>query len=98
MEFNEKQKLRRFIKEYFKKSFISEDRENFSKSICSRLINQSFYRNADTVMCYYPLNDEVDTTYICNDVIESGKKLLLPKCETEKKIISPCLINNLTTD
>ena len=49
-------------------------------------------------MCYYPLNDEVDISMIMNDVLQSGKKLFLPKCDTEKKNISICKINNLTTD
>jgi len=61
-------------------------------------MRQKFYRNAKTVMCYYPLNDEVDTSLVMNEIMESGKELLLPKCDNEKKNISPCKINNLTTD
>ena len=98
MEFNEKQKLRHCIKEHFKNSFTSEDKIIFSKAVCLLLMKQNFYKNAKTVMGYYPLNDEVDTKIILNDILQSGKKLLLPKCDTEKRNISSCIINNLTTD
>lgn len=56
-------------------------RNDYSKIICNKLINDEWYRNANNILCYSSYNSEVDTSVIINDIIKSNKNLYLPRCK-----------------
>ena len=58
--------------------FPQHDAVASSELICKRLGIFLHYRNAKTVMCYIPTNNEVDTIPIIDMCVEDGKRVLLP--------------------
>ncbi len=66
----------------------------YSDTICLKIMNMDEYARANTVMAYCPINNEVDTSLLLEDCIES-KKLALPKTDAVNKTIMPCLVKSL---
>jgi len=53
--------------------------ESYSKKIFNTLINSSIYKDAKVIMSYMNFGGEIDTDFINNHILKSGKTLVLPK-------------------
>ena len=70
--------LRKKIKQ--KRSHMSQE-EVTTKSdiICGRILKSAVYKNSNCIYCYYPVQNEVDVTFVITSAIEAGKIVALPK-------------------
>lgn len=68
-----KTELRRLIRA--ERSVINHD------EICKRILEHPWYQRAKTVMAYAALPSEADLSLVIEDVLASGKTLILPRCE-----------------
>jgi 5-formyltetrahydrofolate cyclo-ligase len=73
-----KVKLRKEIKE-IREKLNEEERKELSRKVAENLKKLKEFQRAKTVMLYYPIKGEVDLTPLFEEIIKSGKKLLLPK-------------------
>ena len=71
-----KKELRQHIRE-IKRQFSQQQLEELSLPIIARL--KSRLTNAQTIMAYYSLPDEVNTHGLIDDLVAEGKTVLLPK-------------------
>ncbi len=76
-EMKSKSELRRLIRQ--RKSQCScEELDDFSQKICQQVIHHDLWLHAHTVLLYNSLPDEVDTRWLIEDALKSGKTVLLP--------------------
>lgn len=54
-----------------------------SAEICRRIFEHPWYKAADVIMAFVPKYPEPDITPVLEDVLRSGKTLLLPRCDTK---------------
>ena len=73
-----KAQLRKQIKA--RRNALSEtDRTSYSAQICNRLMEQSWYANAHTLLVYSAIQSEVDLSLFCAQAQRDGKVLYFPK-------------------
>lgn len=73
-----KAQLRKQIKA--RRNALSEtDRTSYSAQICNRLMEQSWYANAHTILVYSAIQSEVDLSLFCAQAQRDGKVLYFPK-------------------
>jgi len=65
-----------------------------SDTICLKLMNLDLYEKASFIMAYCPINNEVDTSLLLDECLET-KKLALPRTDIIKKTITPCEVHSL---
>ncbi len=58
-----------------------ENRSELNHTIFQKVIELQEYKQADLILAYVSLNDEVDTTAIIRHSFKMGKKVAVPKCE-----------------
>lgn len=95
--FDQKKELRKIIKSRFSR-YSKEELDFRSKSLTKNLKLLDEYNNANTVLLFYSLPDEVCTKDLLRHSIICGKKLVLPRCIPEKRTLCLKEINNLDTD
>ena len=71
-----------------------DERKELSRKVIENLKKLKEFKKAKTIMLYYPIKGEVDLTPLFTDILESGKKLLLPKVVGEN--IYPIEVNDLS--
>ena len=74
----DKKELRRYIREQ-KRHFTSQQLGEMSLSIMSSVLTHPRIQEADTILMYHSLPDEVDTHSALDQLLAMGKKVLLPK-------------------
>jgi len=74
---SDKKALRKHIRG-LKETFSSSKLKNFSQSVTDRIQREPFWQNAQTVLLYSPLKDELDITPLIKDATLNGKTVLLP--------------------
>lgn len=62
-----------------------------SAQICKKIIKCSYYKNAKSVMMYFPIKGEVLTDKIIKNALENDKILLAPKVMGDKMV--PVIFN-----
>jgi len=62
------------------------DKPQKAAQICSTLCNQPVFQNAETVLSYYGVGDEVATTAILKAALEAGKRVGVPRCYEESRM------------
>lgn len=67
------------------------------QTICSRLMALTCYRFAPTVLLYSPIKSEVDIRPLIAHALRHGKKVALPRCESEPGVMTFRIIENLLT-
>lgn len=72
-----KQSLRRELK--ISRRNIADKKEADAK-ICKNLMNTDFYKNAETVLFYAALDDEINIDECIKSALSQGKKTALPVC------------------
>ena len=78
-----KPQLRKRIKDT--RNALSEtERTSYSAQICKRLVEQSWYVNAHTILVYSAIQSEVDLSLFCAQARKDGKILYFPKVFGEK--------------
>lgn len=71
-----------------------EDKTLKDERICINFLNSKLYQNAEVVLCYYPLSNEISTIKIIKTCFKDNKKIALPVCLENNKI-GFYYINNL---
>lgn len=72
--------------------------ENWSSTICKKIINSSKYKNADTIFAYMALPDEVNLQELIDDAKLKNKSVYIPKViPNTQNMIFYKLTDNLTT-
>ena len=69
------------------------DRAMASRQACDLLEKQSLWQNAQTILFYAPLPEELDIWPLAQDALAKGKTVLLPRFEPEQGHYVACLIN-----
>lgn len=88
-----KDELRRLYKEKRKQIPDKKLKDNL---ICERFLSSDLYKNADLILCYASLDDEVSTDKIIVSALRDGKKLALPLCTDRQGNMAFYLINSLS--
>lgn len=78
-----KQEQRQFIRAQ-KKQYTAAQLTAMSIGICSKVLASAWWREAGTLLLYYPLADEVDVRPLIKEAFESGRQVLLPVCVGEE--------------
>ncbi len=65
------------------------------EKITAKLLNSVSYRHANTVLCYYSTDNEVDTHRIIEAALKDGKKVALPRCIPENSTMNFHYINRI---
>ena len=74
----DKKELRQFIRNE-KRQYSSSQLEELSRSVLSRINGNEHLQRAETILMYYSLPDEVNTHVYIDQLLEQGKKILLPE-------------------
>ena len=72
-----KNELRKLYREK-RKNLIDKDLKD--RQICECFINSKLYKNAQTILCYATLKDEINTYRIIERALKDGKRVALPRC------------------
>ena len=70
-----------------------EDRKQKSAAISRKLFRLREFKRAKTVMFYIAFRGEVDTTEMIKVAIKLGKKVTVPVCDTNNRLMGPCLLH-----
>ena len=73
----DKKELRKIIKDRMRQ-YSSRQLEELSLSVLSRLDSNPHLQNAQTILMYYSLPDEVDTHHYIDQLVSRGKRVILP--------------------
>ena len=75
-----------FGKDYIKKA---------SQLVCEKLSSTTEFQNADVILMYYPIKNELSPLSLFKLAKEMGKTLAFPLCNTENNTLSFKTISNL---
>ena len=89
----QKKELRTKVKEKISKLSRRETEES-DKKILHQIKSLAEYKNADTIFCYVSTEKEINTIPLLQEILDSGKRLGVPKC-TGKGIMDAYEIQNL---
>lgn len=64
-----------------RKALTAEEVQTKSRQIAKHVLEMKEYVQADLVMAYLPIMNEVDTTPIIADALERGKTVVIPKVD-----------------
>ena len=81
----DKKELRRYIREQ-KRHFTSQQLGEMSLCIMSSVLTHPRVQEADTILMYHSLPDEVDTHSALDQLLAMGKKVLLPKVVSDTEM------------
>lgn len=87
-----KSQLRKEIKQARKNV---ENKAIADKTIAKNLFNTEHYKNAQTILAYVSLPDEIETDGIINQALLDGKKVAVPYCVDDMGHMDFYLINSL---
>ncbi len=68
---------------------------SYDKKICNKLLNLWAVRETDTFLCYVSTAIEVDTKEFIRVLLDSGKKVAVPRCEGGPSEMNFYYINSL---
>ena len=81
----DKKELRRYIREQ-KRHFTPQQLGEMSLCIMSSVLTHPRIQEADTILMYHSLPDEVDTHSALDQLLAMGKKVLLPKVVSDTEM------------
>lgn len=64
-----------------RKNLTETERQEKSSQIMNHLINAEFYQFAESVLIYVDIGSEVATRKIMNEMLRSGKRVVVPYCK-----------------
>jgi len=75
-----------------------EERVRLSEIIQNSVLNLEEYREAEIIICYMPIKNEVDTLQIIKTALEEKKRIALPRVNRKTGSIEIYEIENLDED
>ena len=87
-----KSELRKHFRELRKTISDKQDKDFL---ICKNVIQSNLFKNANQILCYYPLKDEINTLLIIETALKCGKKTALPYCIDDNGNMDFYYINSL---
>ena len=77
-----------------RRALTPEIKSDADRIMTERLLSLSEFADAETVFCYVSMYDEPSTSELINEILRSGKTLLVPRCMAEGhmdavRILSP---------
>ncbi|MCF7862326.1 5-formyltetrahydrofolate cyclo-ligase [Candidatus Woesearchaeota archaeon] len=88
-----KDELRLFIKQRLVESNRSSSFRDNSKLIITELVKLPEFKSARRVFCYVSIKHEVDTIYLIEQMLASGKEVYVPVCQNKDMVM--CGIKSL---
>ena len=82
----QKKELRKGIRRR-KRAFSAEALREMSLFVCERLLSEDRLKDANTIMMYYPLGDEVDISPLIEKMANEGKRVLLPQVTGDTSMV-----------
>lgn len=74
-----------------------EERALKSRKIFYNIVNLPEFQQATTILSFLNFRDEVDTTALAQQILDSQKNLILPRC-APRGVLIPAKISNLAHD
>ncbi len=81
-----KKELRKYVRQ-MKKSFPKETLTLMSEQISLALLHDDAVRNAEVILAYFPLPDEVSIIPVIDSLVSQGKIVLLPHVVSDTEMI-----------
>ena len=88
---NELRQKYRALRDSFGEEFI----KNSSKSACELFIKSECFQNADVLLLYYPIKNEISPLPLIEAAQKMGKKIAFPICNTESNTLTFRIINSI---
>lgn len=60
--------------------------EKESQRICNFFINSTVYKDAEAIFAFLHLSSEINVDYVIEKAFQDGKKVCIPKCNTENNM------------
>ena len=89
-----KNNLRSFYRQK-RQAITGEERKNMDENILNRVTRLNQYKNAKLVLTYVSVRDEVDTKNLINRALQDGKKVAVPRCIPDTRLMEFYYINSL---
>lgn len=86
--------LRSFYRQK-RQAITGKERENMDSNILNRVTRLNQYKNAKLVLAYVSVRDEVDTRNLINRALQDGKKVAVPRCVPDTRLMEFYYINSL---
>ncbi len=91
----EKNALRKLYAER-RASIDVEKKKKLDKKIVDRFMTLATYRYAHTLLLYYPVKSEIDIRPLIENALSAGKRVALPRCESNTSVMHFHYINSLS--
>lgn len=72
-----------------------EKKKKIDEKIINKFMSLATYRYAHTLLLYYPVKGEINIVPLIKKALEDGKRVALPRCETNGAIMYFHYINSL---
>ncbi len=92
---NPKEKSRADAKE-LRNAMPQPMREQFSAEICKRITNMASFGLCDTILCYSPIQSEVDVLPIARAALARGKTVAFPASDCENGVMEFYRVDDLS--
>lgn len=87
-----KNELRRFYK-ILRQKISPDDKKTWDQIIAKKVIESSYYKDANSIFTYFSKNEEIDTKAIIKKALDDKKKVYIPKVLDDKTMV-PVLLNS----
>jgi 5-formyltetrahydrofolate cyclo-ligase len=77
-------------------SLSTEEADSRSMLIMHRLIELEEYKNASVILTYVSFRNEVDTKKLIQRAQAEGKRIAVPVCIPDERVLLPCEIQSLS--
>lgn len=75
-------------------NMTAEQKAKLDQALTDNFISNSEYKSADTLFAFVSKDIEVETKYIINHALFQGKKVAVPKCKTDDRLMDFYYINS----
>ena len=69
-----------------RKSIEKQHKEELDRKICDAIISSVSFHYADTVLLFYPLENEINLLPVFDEALKQGKKVAFPKCMPDRRM------------
>lgn len=75
-------------------NLTAEHKAKLDEALTNNFISNTEYKSADTLFAFISKDIEVETKHIINHAFSQGKKVAVPKCRTEERLMDFYYINS----
>ncbi len=79
-----------------RRKLLKEEINEKSLKASKIFLDSDIYKNAKTIMLYYPLGNEMDTSHIFNCALADGKKVAFPVTDVETNELTAIVVDSNT--